>query len=164
MRWQRARRCITATSPSPRPPRAGRSPAAAAHLRHAPPRRPDPPRARARLHCARRRGRRPDPAAPGQGILEQRPHLGILPTQADQLQSKLDSLRETTASAATLTTAELRLLPLLLTHLTFREISERLYLSPHTVKSQAISFYRKLGVSSRKQAIQRMQQAGLLGP
>jgi LuxR family transcriptional regulator, maltose regulon positive regulatory protein len=96
-------------------------------------------------------------------ILQQRPHLGSLPVQADQLQSKLDSLRETTASPATLTTAELRLLPLLSTHLTFREIGERLYLSPHTVKSQAMSAYRKLGVSSRSQAIHRVQETGLLG-
>ncbi len=36
-------------------------------------------------------------------ILQQRPRLGILPTQADQPQSKLDSLRETTPSATTLT-------------------------------------------------------------
>jgi LuxR family transcriptional regulator, maltose regulon positive regulatory protein len=96
-------------------------------------------------------------------ILQQRPRLGILQTQADQLQSKLDTLRETTASPATLTTAELRLLPLLSTHLSFREISERLYLSPHTVKSHAMSVYRKLGVSSRSQAIQHVQQTGLLG-
>jgi LuxR family transcriptional regulator, maltose regulon positive regulatory protein len=96
-------------------------------------------------------------------ILRQRPHLGILPTQVDQLQSTLDTLRETTTSATTLTTAELRLLPLLSTHLTFREIGERLYVSPHTVKSQALSVYRKLGVSSRSQAIQRVQQTGLLG-
>jgi LuxR family maltose regulon positive regulatory protein len=97
-----------------------------------------------------------------QDILRQRPHLGLLPAQADQLQSSLDMLRETTASAARLTTAELRLLPMLSTHLTFREMSERLYVSPHTVKSQALSLYRKLGVSSRSQAIQRMQQTGLL--
>jgi LuxR family transcriptional regulator, maltose regulon positive regulatory protein len=96
-------------------------------------------------------------------ILRQRPHLGILPTQADQLQSKLDTLRETIMSPATLTTAELRLLPLLPTHLTFREISERFSLSPNTVKTQALSVYRKLGVSTRSQAIQRVQQAGLLG-
>ena len=96
-------------------------------------------------------------------ILQQRPHLGILPSQAALLQSKLDSLRETTTSAATLTNAELRLLPLMSTHLTFREMGERLYLSPHTVKSQALSVYRKLGVSSRSQAIQRAQQTGLLG-
>jgi LuxR family transcriptional regulator, maltose regulon positive regulatory protein len=96
-------------------------------------------------------------------ILQRRPHLGILPTQADLLQSKIDSLRETTTSAARLTTAELRLLPLLSTHLTFREIGEQLYLSRHTVKTQALSVYRKLGVASRSQAIQRVQQTGLLG-
>jgi LuxR family transcriptional regulator, maltose regulon positive regulatory protein len=96
-------------------------------------------------------------------ILQQRPRLGILPTQADQLQSQLDTLRETTASVVTLTTAELRLLPLLSTHLSFREISEQLYLSRHTVKSHAMSIYRKLGVSSRSQAIQHLQQTGLLG-
>jgi LuxR family maltose regulon positive regulatory protein len=95
-------------------------------------------------------------------ILRQRPHLGLLPTQADQLQSQLDTLRETPASGPRLTTAELRLLPLLSTHLTYPEMSERLYVSPHTVKSQAISLYRKLGVSSRSQAIQRLQQTGLL--
>jgi LuxR family maltose regulon positive regulatory protein len=96
-------------------------------------------------------------------ILQQRPDLGILPSQTDLLQSKLDSLRETTTNAATLTNAELRLLPLLSTHLTFREMGERLHLSPHTVKSQALSVYRKLGVSSRSQAIQRVQQTCLLG-
>jgi LuxR family transcriptional regulator, maltose regulon positive regulatory protein len=96
-------------------------------------------------------------------ILHQRPHLGILPTQADQLQSKLDTLHKTTTSAPTLTSAELRLLPLLSTHLTFREIGERLCLSQHTVKSQAMSIYRKLGVTSRGQAIQRVQQTGLPG-
>jgi LuxR family transcriptional regulator, maltose regulon positive regulatory protein len=96
-------------------------------------------------------------------ILHQRPDLGALPAQAAQLQSRLDTLSETTAGAAPLTTAELRLLPLLSTHLNFREIGERLYLSQHTVKCQALSVYRKLGVSSRSQAIQRVQQTGLPG-
>jgi ATP/maltotriose-dependent transcriptional regulator MalT len=40
--------------------------------------------------------------------------------------------------------------------------AERLYLSPHTVKTQAISIYRKLGVSSRSGAIRRAQDLGLL--
>ena len=64
--------------------------------------------------------------------------------------------------ASSLTTAELRLLPLLPTHLSFREIGERLYVSRHTVKTQAISIYRKLGVSSRSEAITRMHELGLL--
>ena len=62
---------------------------------------------------------------------------------------------------SSLTTAELRLLPLLPTHLTFAEIGQQLYVSRHTVKTQAISVYRKLGVSSRSQAVQRLQELGL---
>jgi LuxR family maltose regulon positive regulatory protein len=61
-----------------------------------------------------------------------------------------------------LTTAELRVLPLLTTHLTFREIGERRNLSRHTVKSHAMSIYRKLGVTSRSAAVDRAREAGLL--
>jgi LuxR family maltose regulon positive regulatory protein len=48
------------------------------------------------------------------------------------------------------------------THLTFREMGERLNVSRHTVKTQAMSVYRKLGVSSRSEAIERVHQVGLL--
>ena len=40
--------------------------------------------------------------------------------------------------------------------------ADLLFLSPNTVKSQAISIYRKLGVSSRSQAIARSREIGLL--
>jgi MFS family permease len=43
------------------------------------------------------------------------------------------------------------------------QMGERLCISQHTVKSQALSVYRKLGVSSRGQAVQRVQQTGLSG-
>jgi LuxR family maltose regulon positive regulatory protein len=55
----------------------------------------------------------------------------------------------------------LRLLPLLPTHLSFREIGERLYLSRNTVKTQVYSVYRKLGVSSRSDAVTRTHELGL---
>jgi DNA-binding CsgD family transcriptional regulator len=74
----------------------------------------------------------------------------------------LDAIRGGTVGASTLTSAELRLLPLLATHLSFRELGERLYLSRHTVKTQAMSIYRKLGASSRSEAIQRAREAGVL--
>jgi LuxR family maltose regulon positive regulatory protein len=61
-----------------------------------------------------------------------------------------------------LTTAELRLFPLLATHLTLRETGQPLYVSQHTVKPWALSIYRKLGVSTRGQAVQRVQEIGLL--
>ena len=64
--------------------------------------------------------------------------------------------------AASLTAAELRLLPLLTTHLSFREIGERLFVSRNTVKTQAISIYRKLDVSSRGDAVARAAELGLV--
>ena len=66
-------------------------------------------------------------------------------------------------SSSSLTTAELRLVPLLATQLSFREIGERLFVSQNTVKTQPISVYRKLGASSRSEAVQRLQDLGLLG-
>jgi LuxR family transcriptional regulator, maltose regulon positive regulatory protein len=95
-------------------------------------------------------------------LLLWRPDLGILPEQANQLRSQLEHIHTDLNGAAPLTTAELRLLPLLPTHHSFREIGQRLHLSQHTVKTQAMSIYRKLGVSSRSQAIQQARTLGLL--
>jgi LuxR family maltose regulon positive regulatory protein len=94
-------------------------------------------------------------------VLQRRPDLGTLPKEADELQSQLDTIHEQLMEASSLTRAELRLLPLLFTHLTFQEIGERLYITRNTVKAHAVSIYRKLGVSSRSQAVARAQQLGL---
>ena len=74
-----------------------------------------------------------------------------------------DAARRPAADSG-LTRAELRLLPLLSTHLSFREIGERLFVSRNTIKTQAISVYRKLGVSSRSDAIARAGELGLVEP
>ena len=94
-------------------------------------------------------------------ILQQRPDLGVLPRQARELQSSLAKIKAVALGASSLTAAELRLLPLLSTHLSFPEIGERLYLSTNTVKTQAHSLYRKLGVSSRSGAVTRARELGL---
>jgi LuxR family maltose regulon positive regulatory protein len=96
-------------------------------------------------------------------ILHQRPDLGVLPDEAAELRAKVDMLGRHGVGGSSLTTAELRILPLLATHLSFREIAERLYLSPYTVKTQALSVYRKFGVSSRSAAIERAHRGGVLG-
>jgi LuxR family transcriptional regulator, maltose regulon positive regulatory protein len=95
-------------------------------------------------------------------LLRWRPDLGTLPDQADQLRSQLDPLGGAVIGTGSLTIAERRLLPLLPTHHSFREIGQHLHLSQHTVKSQALSIYRKLGASSRGQAVQRARTLGLL--
>jgi LuxR family maltose regulon positive regulatory protein len=63
---------------------------------------------------------------------------------------------------ASLTTAELRILQFLPTHLSFREIAELTFVSANTVKTQANSVYRKLDVRSRSEAVACARELGLL--
>jgi LuxR family maltose regulon positive regulatory protein len=42
------------------------------------------------------------------------------------------------------------------------EIAGELFLSRNTIKSQAISIYRKLGATSRSRAVARARELGLL--
>jgi LuxR family maltose regulon positive regulatory protein len=97
------------------------------------------------------------------GILRQRPDLGTLVVETRVLDERVSQITAATpVGASSLTTAELRVVPLLPTRMTFAEIGERLFISRHTVKTQAISVYRKLGVSSRKEAVDRMVELGLV--
>jgi LuxR family maltose regulon positive regulatory protein len=96
-------------------------------------------------------------------LLRRRPGLGTLAGQAAWLRTQLAKERSTSApGASAMTTAELRLLPLLSTHLSFPEIAGDKFLSPNTIKSQAMSIYRKLGASTRSQAVARARELGLL--
>jgi LuxR family maltose regulon positive regulatory protein len=94
-------------------------------------------------------------------LLRTRPDLSSLIADAQLLQAQ--PLKEHGPSAtSTLTGAELRLLPLLATHLTFPQIAATMSLSPNTIKSQVYSLYRKLGVSSRTEAVTRSREQALL--
>jgi LuxR family maltose regulon positive regulatory protein len=96
-------------------------------------------------------------------ILNRRPGLGTLVQEAEALRAQLAKERgSNTPGAAALTAAELRLLPLLSTHLSFPQIAEEQFLSRHTIKAQANSIYRKLGASSRSEAVDRSRDLGLL--
>jgi LuxR family transcriptional regulator, maltose regulon positive regulatory protein len=96
-------------------------------------------------------------------ILKRRPDLGTLTAEARELRARLSADHgPAIPGVSSLTTAELRVLPMLATHLSFPEIGAEMFLSPHTVKSQAMSIYRKLGASSRNQAVMRSRELGLL--
>ena len=95
-------------------------------------------------------------------LLRRQPDLGTLVPDVEEVRLSLETMRMTAPGASTLTEAELRLLPHLSTHLSFREIGERLYLSRHTVKSHAMAVYRKLNVNSRSAAVERADELGLL--
>ncbi len=97
-------------------------------------------------------------------ILARRPALGALVDEVKDFRSVLaSSAVSKPPGTLPLTPAELRLLPYLQTHLTADKIAERLFLSSHTVKTQVKAVYRKLGVSSRNDAVQRATAIGLLG-
>jgi LuxR family maltose regulon positive regulatory protein len=97
-------------------------------------------------------------------VLLRRPALGALVDEVAQLRHILSSARRTGAAGASpLTPAELRLLPYLQTHLTIREIADRTFVSRNTVSSQVSGIYRKLGVSSRTDAVEHATAIGLLG-
>jgi LuxR family transcriptional regulator, maltose regulon positive regulatory protein len=96
-------------------------------------------------------------------VLRRRPALGNLVGEAQALRAQLASEPGSAIpGASALTAAELRVLPMLATHLSFPEIGAEMFLSPHTVKSQAMSIYRKLDASSRSQAVARSRELGLL--
>jgi LuxR family maltose regulon positive regulatory protein len=96
-------------------------------------------------------------------IFRVRPRLGVLVERHAELDRRTRALSEPEGRwASSLTPAEQRLLPLLATHLSFREIGERLFVSRNTVKTQAIAVYRKFGVTSRSAAIERAAALGLI--
>ena len=97
-------------------------------------------------------------------ILLQRPALGTLVDEVSDFRGIVTSSRPRGATGGSpLSPAELRLIPYLQTHLTFSEIGERLFISRNTVSTEVASIYRKLSVSSRRDAVQHATVIGLLG-
>lgn len=96
-------------------------------------------------------------------IFLRRPDLGTLVDDVAALRTQLGSARgRIIPGASTLTPAELRVLPLLATHLPVPQMAGELFLSPATVKSHIRSIYRKLGATSRSQAVGEARALGLL--
>ena len=96
-------------------------------------------------------------------ILRHRPALGTLTGEAGKFRRVLaSSATNGAAGRPPLSPAELRLLPYLRTHLTADRIAEQLFVSSWTIKTQVKSIYRKLGVSSRNDAVRKATTIGLL--
>jgi LuxR family transcriptional regulator, maltose regulon positive regulatory protein len=91
------------------------------------------------------------------------PDAVVLKDWLDESWAQADSFSSAAILGPTsLTTAELRVLRLLPTHLSFREIAGRLQVSANTIKTQAHAVYRKLDASSRTEAVTGARQLGLL--
>jgi LuxR family maltose regulon positive regulatory protein len=80
----------------------------------------------------------------------------------DATEALLATSTSQSSSVVPLTAAEMRVLQFLPSHLTFPQIGEHLFLSANTVKTHALSIYRKLGATSRNEAVTRAQALGLV--
>jgi LuxR family maltose regulon positive regulatory protein len=99
-------------------------------------------------------------SAAATALLRRYPDAGILRQQADRLRQGVEMARV----AEPLTAAEHKVLDLLPTHFTEAQIAEQLFVSRNTVKTHLRSVYRKLGTSTRAEAVQRARDIGMLPP
>ncbi len=100
------------------------------------------------------RPRAQEHAETARAALDGYPDPGMLPSRLAQLDERL-------AHPSELTPAEIRILPFFPTHLSVKEVAERLQVSPATVKTHVASVYAKLGATSRSDAVEKMQHLGL---
>lgn len=80
------------------------------------------------------------------------------------VQQRMDAVADLDQLPESLTLAETRVLQYLPTHLSFPDIADDLVVSRFTVKTQALAIYRKLGVHSRREAVETARTLGLLPP
>jgi len=95
--------------------------------------------------------------------------LRSLPAGAEALEARLGRLRRLItgpprpqALPEPLTDREVAVLQLLQGTLSLREVAGQLHLSANTIKTHAQAIYRKLGVSTRRDAVTRGREAGFL--
>ena len=110
-----------------------------------------------------------DSAAAGEAIDDAERLLVQFPEGVEVLEARLENLRRrldgparAAARGGPLTQREVAVLRLLRGTMSLREIGQELYVSPNTVKTHAQAIYRKLGVSTRHDAVERGRQAGVL--
>jgi LuxR family maltose regulon positive regulatory protein len=93
-----------------------------------------------------------------EAILARWVDAGTLRGRTKRLREALEERR----MADPLTAAERRILDLLPTQLTARQLAARLFLTENTVKSHLSHIYRKLGVTTRTDAVETARRLGLL--
>jgi LuxR family transcriptional regulator, maltose regulon positive regulatory protein len=117
--------------------------------------------ARSRLERAARDLRR------AQRAISEFPDPGRLPTIAATVEQDLNTARANGGNPRLIeepSAAELAVLQSLATGLSRREVGAKLYISVNTVKTHTRALYRKLGATSREDAVARAEALGLLEP
>jgi LuxR family transcriptional regulator, maltose regulon positive regulatory protein len=101
--------------------------------------------------------------AQARAMLERYPDAGIFSELLERLERKLRTPNSPKGQLDDeLTERELDVLRLFDSELSTQQIAHRLYIAPSTVRTYIKSIHRKLGVSSRKEAVKQAHSRGLL--
>jgi ATP/maltotriose-dependent transcriptional regulator MalT len=118
--------------------------------------------ARVRFERGDRGGAR-DVLSEARTMLQRYPDAGIFPELLEREEQKLRARKPRQGQLdGELTERELDVLRLLVGELSTSQIAQNLYVSPSTVRTHVKSIYRKLGVSSRKDAVLEARVKGLV--
>jgi LuxR family maltose regulon positive regulatory protein len=109
-------------------------------------------------------GRAREKAAAARAILGRYPDAGIVADRLAAVEAALTNGSDRPLEGSEPTAGELRVLALLATDLTVKQIAEHLYLSVKTVGAHRRRLYRRLGVTTRQDAVEVARQRGLLPP
>jgi LuxR family maltose regulon positive regulatory protein len=110
----------------------------------------------------RDRARAREHAHAARAIIDRYPDPGTLANRLETVESTVERRRDEELLGSRPSDAEMRVLELLATDLTFEQIAKQLYLSPNTVGAHRRRLYRRLGARSREHAIAIARERGLL--
>jgi LuxR family maltose regulon positive regulatory protein len=115
--------------------------------------------ARAAAHLGKV-GQAQDLLSEARRLIQRMPEATLLAEWLRQGEEEREAISD--AGVEELSPAELRILLTLQSHHSLPEIAAQAHVSTNTVKSQAQAVYRKLGVSSRREAVECARAIGLL--
>ncbi|MCP3925485.1 MAG: response regulator transcription factor, partial [Desulfobacterales bacterium] len=85
-------------------------------------------------------------------VKEQEKKIEALESKLDEIDTEKNDVKNNIKTETDLTKREIEVLQLIAEGATNTEISDKLFISPHTVKSHVIHIFNKLGVNDRTQA------------
>jgi DNA-binding CsgD family transcriptional regulator len=101
--------------------------------------------------------------AEAQGILDDNPDAGMFPELLERQERKLRARKAREGQLdGELTEREHDVIRLFGGELSTQQMADSLYVAPSTVRTQIKSIYRKLGVSSRGEAVEEAHARGLI--
>jgi DNA-binding CsgD family transcriptional regulator len=97
-------------------------------------------------------------------IIDRYPDVGTLDARLARIEAGLEGMQDNALLGTPPTRSEMRVLELLASNKTLPQIADALYVSKHTVRSHQRRLFRRLGATTREDALAAARERGLLDP